>query len=71
MSIYKNLVNHFGGQVKTAEKLKVSQATVSGWVTGQHGMSAFTALRAEAATSGEFKAFDLCPDLATASSPAA
>lgn len=71
MSIYKSLVSHFGGQINTAEKLGVKQATVSGWVTGQHGMSAVTATRAERVTDGKFKATDLCPDLAAASMPAA
>lgn len=48
MSIYDQLVDHFGGQVKTADSLGVKQGTVSGWVSGRHGMSAVTALRAQA-----------------------
>ena len=63
MSIFKDLVVHFGTQDKTAERLGVDQGTVSGWVRGKHGMSAVTALRAEAETDGAFKAVDLCPDL--------
>ena len=58
------LVNHFDkSQSKTAKALKVSQPTVSGWVRGEHGMSAAVALRAEIITGGKFKAVCLCPDL--------
>ena len=70
MSIFKELVSHFGTQDKTAERLGVDQGTVSGWVRGKHGMSAVTALRAEAETNGTFKAVDLCPDLRRAEKPA-
>lgn len=63
MSIYDGLVRHFGDQVKTAESLGVKQGTVSGWVSGRHGMSAVTAIRAENETGGLFKAIDLCPAL--------
>lgn len=71
MSIFQALVDHFGTQTKTAERLGVDQGTVSGWVRGKHGMSAVTALRAEAETDGAFKAVDLCPDLRRAEKPAA
>lgn len=64
MAIFERLVSHFGGQVKAAEALGVKQGTVSGWVSGKHGMGARTAIRAERVTGGEFKASDLCPDLA-------
>lgn len=63
MSIFHDLVNHFGTQTRTAERLGVDQGTVSGWVRERHGMSAVTALRAEAETDGRFKAVDLCPAL--------
>lgn len=63
MNIYQALVEHFGTQTKTAEKLGVDQGTVSGWVREKHGMSAVTALRAEAETNSVFKAIDLCPAL--------
>ncbi len=66
MSIYDRLVDHFGGQVKTAKSLGVKQGTVSGWVSGRHGMSAVTALRAQAETDGLFSAVDLCPALVRA-----
>ncbi len=66
MSIYDRLVDHFGGQVKTAESLGVKQGTVSGWVSGRHGMSAVTALRAQAETNGVFLAIELCPALSRA-----
>lgn len=64
MTIYARLVSHFGGQVKTAASLGVKQGTVSGWVSGRHGMSAKVALRAERETGGVFPAIELCPDLA-------
>ncbi|WP_275628996.1 YdaS family helix-turn-helix protein [Pseudomonas sp. 273] len=67
MNVFERLVEHFHGQVKTAEALGVKQGTVSGWVSGRHGMSAVTALRAEAETLGAFKAIELCPALSRAS----
>ncbi|UQS92497.1 helix-turn-helix domain-containing protein [Pseudomonas chlororaphis subsp. piscium] len=54
-AIYKGLVDYFGTQEATAEKLKVDQSTVSGWVRGKHGMSPVIAKRAEALTEGAFK----------------
>ena len=63
MNIFDRLVDHFGTQTKTAKRLGVDQGTVSGWVREKHGMSAVTALRAEAETAGAFKAIDLCPAL--------
>ncbi|MCY1421476.1 hypothetical protein D9M71_371340 [compost metagenome] len=71
MSIYQDLVDYFGTQTKTAERLGVDQGTVSGWVREKHGMSAVTALRAEAETEGKFKAVDLCPALKRAEKPKA
>ncbi len=64
MSIFKQLVSHFGTQEKTAKALGVDQGTVSGWVRGKHGVSPVTALRIEALTEGQFRAKDLCPALA-------
>jgi DNA-binding transcriptional regulator YdaS (Cro superfamily) len=63
MDIFDRLVKHFGTQDRVAEALAVSQATVSGWVRGEHGMSAITAMRAEQITSGAFPAVELCPAL--------
>jgi len=60
-AIYKGLVDYFGTQEATAEKLKVDQSTVSGWVRGKHGMSPVIAKRAEALTEGAFKKEKLCP----------
>lgn len=60
-TIYKELVAHFGTQDITAEKLKVDQSTVSGWVRGKHGMSPVVAKRAERVTAGAFKKEALCP----------
>lgn len=71
MSIFQDLVSHFGTQIKTAERLGVDQGTVSGWVREKHGMGPVTAIRAEAETNGLFKAVDLCPDLRRAEKPAA
>ncbi len=62
-NIYHKLIDHFGGQEKTALALGVTQPAVSGWATGIKKMSEKKALRAEKATEGEFKAVDLCPAL--------
>lgn len=62
-STFQSLVGHFGTQIKTAELLKVDQATVSGWVRGKHGMSPAVALRAEKLTGGKFTAAQLCPSV--------
>ena len=60
-TIFKDLVAFFGTQEATAEKLKVDQSTVSGWVREKHGMSPVVAKRAEALTNGVFKKETLCP----------
>ncbi|USX62831.1 helix-turn-helix domain-containing protein [Acinetobacter baumannii] len=62
-TIYQKLVQHFGGQVPAAKALKVSQANISGYVSGRWNMSEVVAMRAELATNGKFKASDLCPSL--------
>lgn len=62
-STFQSLVGFFGNQIKTAELLKVDQATVSGWVRGKHGMSPAVALRAEKLTEGKFTAAQLCPSV--------
>jgi len=62
---YKNLVEYFGGQVKTATALGVTQSTVSYWVTGDRQISPLIAIRIEKMTKGRFKAVDLNDDLAT------
>lgn len=59
----KRLIEHFGDQSLTAEKLGVKQPTVSGWLNGRHGMSIKTALKAQVMTDGKFKASEFCPDL--------
>ena len=61
--IYKELVDHFGGQQATARALKVKQPSVSAWTTGKCGMSAQVAILTQAKTNGKFKAVDLCPSL--------
>lgn len=60
---FQKLVDHFGGQENTAIALQVKQPAVSGWVRGTKNMSELVAIRAQAATHGEFKAIDLCPSL--------
>ena len=62
-TLYKDIVDHFGGQTQTAKALVVSQANVSGYVSGRWSMSPQVAMRAEKATKGKFKASDLCPSL--------
>ena len=62
-NLFQLLVDHFGGQVKTAKALKVKQPAVSSWVCGTKKMSELVAIRAQAATNGKFKATDLCPSL--------
>mgnify|MGYP000863830364 CR=1 FL=1 len=62
-TIYQELVEHFGGQVATANALLVSQSTVSGYVSGRWNMSERVAIKAEKASCGAFKAVDLCPTL--------
>lgn len=59
-----DLIARFGGQVKLAEMLKVSQGTVTGWLNMKHGINSINALKIEKLTAGEFKAVDLCPRLA-------
>lgn len=61
--LYRKLVGHFGGQTSTAKALHVSQANISGYVSGRWNMSELVAIRAEKATNGAFKATDLCPSL--------
>ncbi|OTG82378.1 hypothetical protein [Acinetobacter sp. ANC 4648] len=62
-TLYKDLVDHFGGQVPAAKTLLVSQSNISGYLSGRWNMSALVAMRAEKATDGKFKAIELCPSL--------
>lgn len=64
--IYEKLVTHFGSQTLTAKALGVEQPSVNAWLKGKTKMSEKTALRAQLATKGEFKAVDLCPSLKVA-----
>ena len=64
------LVTFFGNQEKTAKALRVKQGSVSGWLTGRHGVSPIVALRAESITEGVIKSYDLCPALAEQSDTA-
>ncbi|MEB0055051.1 Cro/CI family transcriptional regulator, partial [Pseudomonas sp. FG1] len=60
MTPIEKLVEHFGGQTKTALALGVSQAAVSYWMAGIHFMSAQKAFRAEELTGGKVTARELC-----------
>ena len=60
MTPIERLVDHFGGQTKTALALGVSQAAVSYWVSGICLMSAEKAFKAEELTDGEITARELC-----------
>lgn len=62
-TLYRDVVKHFGGQKLTADALGVSQATISGYVSGRWNMSEPVAIRAEKATGSKFKAIELCPSL--------
>ncbi|MEG3078516.1 Cro/CI family transcriptional regulator [Halomonas sp. 5021] len=64
LSPISKLIAHFGTQERTATALGVKQASVSGWVSGKHGMSELHAIKAERATEGAIKASELCPRLA-------
>ena len=63
-SAVQALISFFGNQEKTAKALQVKQGSVSGWLTGRHGVSPIVALRAESITRGTVKSADLCPALA-------
>lgn len=67
----ERLVEHFGDQMKTAKELGVSQPAVSQWLSGSCRMSAATAFRAEAKTSGAISAWELCADIPKPKSKAA
>lgn len=60
MTPIEKLVDHFGGQTKTALALGVSQAAVSYWVSGIHFMGAEKAFKAEELTGGKVTARELC-----------
>jgi len=61
--VIKKLVDLLGGQARAAQALNVKQPTVSGWLSGKHGMSAIVAMKAERVTGGAIQAAELCPEL--------
>lgn len=61
---YQEVVNYFGNQVRTADKIGVKQPSVHAWLSGKAKMSSENALKVENLTNGKFKAVDLCPRLA-------
>lgn len=60
MGAIQRLVDHFGGQAKTAKALGVSQAAVSYWLAGVHSISAEYAFKAEEVSGGIVTAKELC-----------
>lgn len=60
---YQELVAHFGSQTLTAKALEIEQPSVNAWLSGKTKMSEKTAIKAQIATKGKFKAADLCPSL--------
>ena len=60
----KKLVAHFGTQTATAKALGVTRMAVSHWVTGNVDISPISAIKAELATDGAFKASELSAQLA-------
>lgn len=62
-SAVSRLVEYFETQTATAKALGVKQGTVSGWVRGEHGISAEVAMLAEIITEGAIKARDLRPSI--------
>lgn len=60
---YEEVVAHFGSQTLTAKALDLEQPSVNAWLKGKTKMSEKTALRAQLASNGKFKAVDLCPSL--------
>lgn len=62
-SAIERLVEHFGGQPKTAEALGVSQPAVSYWLSGACKISAAKAHIAEIRSGGVVKAWELCQDI--------
>ena len=62
-SIYQSVSDHFGSQEKFANAIGASQTAVSFWINGKFDMSIDYALATQEATSGKFKASDLCPAL--------
>lgn len=61
---YQKVVDYFGSQIKTAQKIGIKQSSVHAWLSGRAKMSATNALKIEKLTNGKFKAVDLCPCLA-------
>ncbi len=61
--LYKGMSKHFGGQVKTAQALSVSQSSVADWCRGETHMRPITAAKAQKQSEGQFLATDLCPEL--------
>ena len=59
--IYRQMVDHFGGQAATARALGVYQSNVHAWVNGVMHMGPAAAARAEKASNGTFRRRDLCP----------
>lgn len=63
MTPVERLVEHFGGQAKTARALGVSQPAVHHWLSGTNALSAGKAFLAEQMTDGKIQAWELCPHI--------
>lgn len=61
--LYTEVIQHFGGQQKTADALNVKQSSVTNWKRGISNMKPLTAAKVQELTGGDFKAADLCPEL--------
>lgn len=59
----EKLIKCLGNQKVAAEALGVKQPTMSCYLRGVWPVPAIRALRAEEATKGKVKAYELCPDL--------
>ena len=59
----KQIIIFFGSQKLAAEKIKVSQATVSLWLSGARKPSIMTCKKIEKITNGKFNINLLRPDL--------
>lgn len=63
MNLAKYLEKHQLTQTEFAERVGVSPAMVSQWVTGYRPVAPKRALLIDSATNGEVSKYDLCPDV--------
>jgi transcriptional repressor of cell division inhibition gene dicB len=58
----EQLIAHFGGQTRLAEKLDITPQHVNGWYRGRTKISMLQAFKIEKLTKGKFKASKLVDD---------